>query len=162
LRNITKRHEFLHKLYSQGQLRIVEPSDGLKTAYLQKSESYLISARILLDNSRIEEAVSMVYYSMFYMVLALLFKTGIKCENHSGAIILLKKLYNLENNAIEQAKKERIDKQYYVDFSITRAEVKDLLSSAEEFNAGILEYTERMSRSDISRLQKTFHKLIEG
>jgi len=99
---------------------------------------------------------------MFYMVLALLFKTGIKCENHSGAIILLKKLYNLENNAIEQAKKERIDKQYYVDFSITRAEVKDLLSSAEEFNAGILEYTERMSRSDISRLQKTFHKLIEG
>lgn len=162
MRNITKRHEFLHKLYSQGQLRVVEPSDGLKVAYLQKSDSYLISARILLDNSRIEEAVSMVYYSMFYMVLALLFKTGIKCENHSGAIILLKKLYNLENNAIELAKKERVDKQYYVDFSITRAEVKDLLSSAEEFNADILEYTEQMSRSDVGRLQKTFHELIEG
>lgn len=96
------------------------------------------------------------------MVLALLFKTGIKCENHSGAIILLKKLYNLENNAIEQAKKERLDKQYYVDFSITRAEVKDLLASAEEFNADILEYTERISRSDVGRLQKTFHELIEG
>ena len=131
-------------------------------AYLRKSESYLISARILLDNYRIEEAVSMAYYSMYYMVLALLYKTGIKCENHSGAIILLKKLYNLENNAIEQAKKERIDKQYYVDFSITRAEMKDLLSSAEEFNADILEYAERMSRSDVGRLQKTFHELILG
>ena len=162
MRNITKRHEFLHKLYTQGQLRIVEPSDGLKAAYEQKSDSYLISARILLDNSRIEEAVSMIYYSMFYMVLALLFKTGIKCENHSGAIILLKKLYNLENNAIEVAKKERIDKQYYVDFSISKTEVKDLLLSAEEFNAGILEYTERMCWSDVDRLQKTFHELVQG
>jgi len=130
-------------------------------AYLRKSESYLISARILLDNYRIEEAVSMAYYSMFYMVLALLFKTGIKCENHSGAIILLKKLYNLENNAIEEAKRERVDKQYYVDFSITREEVEDLLAAAEEFNAGILEYTEQMSRSDVGRLQKIFHELIQ-
>ncbi len=96
------------------------------------------------------------------MVLALLFKTGIKCENHSGAIILLKKLYNLENNAIEVAKKERIDKQYYVDFSISKTEVKDLLLSAEEFNAGILEYTERMCWSDVDRLQKTFHELVQG
>lgn len=162
MRNITKRHEFLHKLYAQGHLRVVEPSDELKVAYLRKSESYLISARILLDNYRIEEAVSMTYYSMYYMVLALLYKTGIKCENHSGAIILLKKLYNLENNAIEEAKRERVDKQYYVDFSITREEVEDLLASAEEFNAGILEYTERMSRSDAGRLQKTFHELIQG
>jgi len=162
LKNITKRHEFLHKLHAQGQLRVVEPSDELKVAYLRKSESYLISARILLDNYRIEEAVSMAYYSMYYMVLALLYKTGIKCENHSGAIILLKKLYKLENDAIEQAKRERVDKQYYVDFSITRAEVEDLLAAAEEFNAGILEYTERVSRSDVGRLQKTFHEQILG
>lgn len=26
---------------------------------------------------------------MYYMVLALLFKTGIKCENHSGGMMLL-------------------------------------------------------------------------
>lgn len=43
----------------------------------------------------------MAYYSMYYMVLALLFATGIKCENHSGAIILLERLYGIDNHRIE-------------------------------------------------------------
>jgi len=47
---------------------------------------------------RVEETVSMAYYSMYYMLLALLFKTGIKCENHSGAMILLERLYGIDNH----------------------------------------------------------------
>ena len=83
---------FLNKLFRAGKIRIVEPSLQVQEAYRKKSESYLTSAKILLENGRLEETVSMVYYSMYYMVLALLFKTGIKCENHSGAIILLESL----------------------------------------------------------------------
>jgi len=67
---------------------LVEPSDNIRDAYVKKSQSYLISAKLLLDNDRFEESVSMGYYSMYYAVMALFFATGIKCENHSAAIIL--------------------------------------------------------------------------
>lgn len=52
--------DFLNKLRRESRLKIVEPSDEVKKAYLQKSESYLTSAKLLLKP---EERVSMVYYS---------------------------------------------------------------------------------------------------
>jgi uncharacterized protein (UPF0332 family) len=62
----------------------------MRTAYLKKSESHLISARLLLDNDLFEQSVSMAYYCMYNSVMALFFATGIKCENHTAAIILLR------------------------------------------------------------------------
>ena len=107
-RNISKRHDFLHKLYRQNHLRSVEPSLELKEAYQRKSGSFMISSRILLENNRLEEAVSMAYYSMYYMVIALLFRTGIKCENHSAAAILLEQLYGIGGmHPVEQSLEER-------------------------------------------------------
>ncbi|WP_332450041.1 HEPN domain-containing protein [Methanoculleus sp.] len=97
-------------------MQIVTPSAQVQEAYRKKSESYLVSAKILLENERLEETVSMAYYSMYYMVLALLFATGIKCENHSGATILLESLYGIDNSRIAAAKRDRIDKQYYVNY----------------------------------------------
>ncbi len=111
---------FLIKLKNQGKLELVEPSEELKEAYLRKSESYLNSAKILFQSSHLEESVSMAYYSMYYILSALLFKVGIKCENHSGSIQISKELFGLNIKDILFAKKERIDKQYYIDFHITR------------------------------------------
>ena len=62
----------------------------MKTAYRKKAESHLVSARLLLDNDLFEQSVSMAYYSMYYSVMALFFASGIKCENHTAAIVLLK------------------------------------------------------------------------
>lgn len=132
----------------------------LKEAYQRKSGSFMISARILLENNRLEEAVSMAYYSMYYMVIALLFRTGIKCENHSAAAILLEELYGIDNTPMERAKEERIDKQYYVDISVTREDVEEMIDLAEDFNAGIMDYTERMKNRDIDRLRLRFSEMI--
>ncbi|NLM31049.1 MAG: HEPN domain-containing protein, partial [Methanomicrobiales archaeon] len=100
-----RKQGFLNKLHHEGKIQIVEPSVQVQEAYRKKSESYLASAKILFENGRLEETVSMAYYSMYYMVLALLFATGIKCENHSGAMILLKSLYGIDNARIAAAKR---------------------------------------------------------
>lgn len=132
----------------------------LKEAYQRKSGSFMISSRILLENDRLEESVSMAYYSMYYMVIALLFRTGIKCENHSASAILLENLYGIDNTPMERAKEERIDKQYYVDLSVTREDVEELIDLAEDFNAEIMDYTERLKIRDIEKFRMRFSEMI--
>lgn len=74
-----KRIVFLAKLKREGILEFVEPSEEIMQSYLKKSESYLGSAKILLQSDHLEESVSMAYYSMYYLLTSLLFRTGIKC-----------------------------------------------------------------------------------
>lgn len=157
-----KKRNFLNELSREGKIQIVDPSCQIQEAYRKKSESYLISAKILLENERLEETVSMAYYSMYYMLLALLFKTGIKCENHSGAMILLERLYGIDNSRIATAKRDRIDKQYYVDFAITAEEVRDSIEEAEVFCAELLDFMERLHQGEISRLRKEAVRLLGG
>ncbi len=152
---------FFIELYREGKLRLVEPNEEMKAAYLKKSESYLGSAKLLLDNDRLEESVSMTYYSMYYALLSLFFRIGIKCENHSAAIILLKEVFGIDNSEISSAKKERIDKQYYIDFSITKEEVKEMISTAEEFNSKILDFVEKLNSEKIARFRERTKKLLK-
>lgn len=82
-----KKINFLIKLKKEGNLKIVEPSEDIKESYINKSKNSLKSAKILLENDQFEDAVPMAYYSMYHMLTALLCKVGIKCENHSAAIL---------------------------------------------------------------------------
>ncbi|HNX17332.1 MAG TPA: HEPN domain-containing protein [Methanoregula sp.] len=132
----------------------------MKTAYLKKSESHLISARLLLDNDLYEQAVSMAYYSMYYSVLALFFATGIKCENHTAAIILLNEIFSIDNSDLEHAKSERIDKQYYVTSVPVRDDVVALIQTAETFNATLLDAIDRLTNEKIQKYRKKFQMLI--
>ncbi len=157
---MSERRDFYSKIHRQGHLRSVPPSIDMKRAYQRKSESYIISARILFENGKLEEAVSMIYYSMFYMVLALMFRTGIKCENHSAAIYLLEDLYGLDNGAIIRAKTERIDKQYYIDFTLSSQDIDELMEAADDFNAYIMDFTERMKGREIERFRQKFQELV--
>ena len=104
---------FLKLLNRKGKLKLVESSEEIMKSYLEKSERSLLSSRVLLDNNLLEDSVSMAYYSMYNSLLSLLFYVGIKCENHSGSIILLKEVFEIDNSNIGFAKKERVDKQYY-------------------------------------------------
>ena len=107
-----KKISFLIKLKKEGKLKAVEPGEEIKESYQQKSRNSLKSAQILLQNRQIEDAVPLAYYSMYYVLTALLFKVGIKCENHSASIIILKELFRIDDSAISFAKTERVDKQY--------------------------------------------------
>ena len=156
-----KKTGFLIGLHKEKKLQIVEPSEDLKEAYVQKSSASIKSAEILLQNSLLENSVPMAYYSMYNMIMALFFKTGMKCESHAGSIILLKELFDIDNSKIEFAKKERVDKQYYVDFKISRKEVENLILIAKEFNSNLYDFIDRMTSKEVDRFRDKLREMLE-
>lgn len=155
-----RQNAFIRRLHAEGVLQLVSPSAEMSSAYLKKSESHSVSARLLLDNDLFEESVSMAYYSMYYSVLALFFGCGIRCENHAAAIILLKEVFGIDNDGIGHAKAERIDKQYYVTSAPVREDVVDLVRTAETFNAGLRDAVDRLNHNTIEQYRKKFAALI--
>lgn len=151
---------FLAKLHKEGKLQLVESSEAVRDSYIAKSESNLASAKILLENSRLEEAVALAYYSMYHMLGALLSRVGIKCENHGASIILLKLVFDIDNKQISLAKQERIDKQYYTDFRIAEKDVADTVLVAEEFDKKLLDFISKLDNQKIEEYRKRFEGLI--
>ena len=156
-----RRLDFLKRLHKEAALQLVAPSDEMKSAYLKKAESNLISARLLLDNDLFEQSVSMAYYSMYYSVLALFFATGIKCENHTVASWFLADVFGIESTDLESARKERLDKEYYVLAAPVRPEVEARIKTAESFNAVLLDKIERLTQQEIENYRIRFEKLLE-
>ncbi len=156
-----KKENFLNKLREEGKLELVEPSKELRQSYLEKSESNLISAKILLNNNRLEEAVSLAYYSMYHALTALLLEIGIKCENHTASIILLKEIFKIDTLDIWSAKKERVDKQYYTDFQISKEEVIETIKKAEEFNKKILDFVSKLTNERIKIYRKRLKEILK-
>lgn len=151
---------FLAKLHKEGKLQIVEPSEAVGDSYIAKSESNISSAKILLQNNKLEESVSLAYYSMYHMLGALLFRTGIKCESHAAAIVLLDAVFGIDNGDISFAKKERIDKQYYTDFQIAKKDVEEAIKTAEDFNKKLADFISRLENQRIEKCRKLFQELI--
>ena len=156
-----KKISFLNKLYKKEKLKLITPSEDVKDSYIEKVESNLISAKILLDNDRLEEAVSLAYYGMYNSLLALLFKVGIKSENHTCSIILLKEVFAIDNFDILEAKKERIDKQYYTDFHIVKEEVEDAIKKSENFNKILFDFVSKMKNVDIKKYREKFFSFLK-
>ena len=150
-----KKIIFLIKLKNEGKLEIIEPSDEVTESYLQKAESHFEAAKILLASNKLEECVSMSYYGMYHSLLALLFKCGIKSENHAASILLLKDLFKESNIAeiISFGKKERIDKQYYTDFKLTKLECEDMIEKSENFIIECKRLIKNLNEEKISNLR---------
>lgn len=157
-----KKIPFLHRLYKEEKLQLVEPNDDVKTAYLQKSVKSLSSAKALLDIGNLEDSVSMAYYAMYHALLALLFCIGVKCENHTAAIILLKAIFSLDNQTILKAKAERVDKQYYIDFSITKKETEEAIRTAEDFIAQLKDFIDKLTHEKTKNYHDVAEKLIKN
>src|SRR3989344_4349684 len=160
-----KRQNFLIKLSKEGKLALAEPSNEVCASYLEKSENCLLSAKILLQHKLYENSVSNSYYAMYNALSALLFKTGIKCENHSGSILMFKLLFRRHDlfKIISFAKKERIDKQYYVtskeNFVLTKESAQDMFAKAENFLVKTKLLISELRNEEIEKLRETFAKI---
>ena len=112
-----KELTFLKKLKRKRIIELVESSEEMRLSYSVKAENCLKSAKILFQSQLYENSTSEAYYCMYNSLLSLLFKIGIKSENHSASIILFDKLFGNKElgKIISWAKGERIDKQYYVE-----------------------------------------------
>ena len=129
---------------------------------MHKSKSSLESARILLKAGKIEESVSLSYYAMYNCLLALLFKCGIKSENHSASISLLKELFHNDDafQIISFGKKERVDKQYYIDFKESREDAIDMADKAEEFRVVLRLIMDNLQDNQLSKLRKELEESL--
>ncbi len=160
-----KRPDFLHKLAQEKKLERVEPSGEVASSYLQKSADCLRSAGILLENALYDNSIALSYYAMYNSLTALLFRIGVKCENHSGAIALLDKLFGEQelHDIITLAKKERIDKQYYVEsasnLAVNASTAAQTRREAEDFTVRIRLRMERLNEEEIKRLREKFGRL---
>ncbi len=99
-------------------------------------------------------------------LLALLFKTGIKSENHSASIIILKSLFNEEAlcKIISFAKEERIDKQYYVEshqiIKVTKESCKNMVLKSEDFLVKMKLLISKLSNEKINSIRNSFESLF--
>ncbi|MBS3145686.1 HEPN domain-containing protein [Candidatus Woesearchaeota archaeon] len=157
-------NKFLNKLKKEGKLELVEPSEDICNSYLGKSANCLKSAKLLLQNSLYENSISMSYYAMYNLLLALLFRVGIKCENHGGSILLLRLLFEEDElyKLIYDAKKKRIDKQYYVTTEkdeITKEIAEELFNNAEEFVLKMKLVIKNLSNDSIDETRKKFETI---
>jgi len=124
---------FISKLVREGKIKLVAPSREVAESYSGKSKSSIRGAKVLLSVNLLEEATSLAYFGMYHKATSILYLVGIKCENHAATIILLKELFGIDNSAITFVKSERVDKQYYLDFSTTLEQVAELIELAESF-----------------------------
>lgn len=159
------KKSLIRRLLREGKIKLIELSSEISLSYLEKSKDCLKSARLLNENKLIENSISMSYYAMYNSVLSLLFRVGIKSENTLFSIYLLDKLFRRKNlfEILSFAKKERIDKQYYInlkeEFDLESS--KDLFFKAEEFLIEIKLLLNKLNLSEISVLREEFKKLIE-
>ena len=138
-RNIMKNSNFLIKLKKNESLKLVEPSDEISKSYLIKSDKCLQVAKLAYGAGIYENAVAEAYYSLYNTVMSLFFMCGIKCENHSGAVILIKSLFHLEkqHDVFSEFKKDRIDNQYYIPIldsePINKEKCDERINTAQKF-----------------------------
>ena len=154
-------NKFLNKLKKEKKLELVDPSEDICDSYSEKSANCLKSAKLLLQNNLFENSIGMSYYAMYNLLLGLLFRTGIKCENHGGSILLLRILFEEDDlyKLISNAKKERIDKQYYVTTEkdeITKEIADELLNNAEDFVLKMKVVIKKLNNDFIEELRDKF------
>ncbi len=156
-----KKFTFLVKLKKQNKIERIDPSIEMQQSYIEKSANSLKAAQALLPLDLLPESISMAYYAMYHSLLALFFRCGIKCENHAGNILLLNYLF--ENSElyilISKAKEERIDKQYYVDFEVSKKDAEELISKAQQFITEIKIHIEKLTNEEIEQIQRKVEDL---
>lgn len=160
-----KNLDFLKKLKKESKLELVEISFEVSKSYSVKSDNCLKSAKILFKENLYENSIAESYYSMYNSILSLLFRCGIKCENHTASIIMLKELFGLNNlkKILSEAKRERIDKQYYITDQqniVTNKETAlQMINEAERFILDIRAYIGKLNPLKIEKIRRKLEEL---
>lgn len=156
-----RKIKFLIKLLREGKLELVASNENIAKAYRQRSNESLVSAKTLLKIGNLKDSVALSYYAMYHYLLAILFRIGIKSENHTASIILLKEIFDIDNSVILKAKSERIDKPYYVDFGISHVEAEQTIITAENFISVLEEVLATLGEGRIGNLRKKFEEITK-
>lgn len=155
----------MNKLKTEGSLKLADSSEEISKSYLIKSEK-CIKVAILAYNAKIyENAISEAYYSIYNSVLSLFFKCGIKCENHSAAVLLIKDVFQLHklSSIFQEFKKDRIDNQYYIPIigsePINKEKCAKRIKTAKEFSIRLATYSNNLKLLEIKNIRVKFRQI---
>ena len=160
-----KSSNFLNKLKIEKSLSLVELSEEISKSYIIKSDKCIRVAKLAYEAGIYENAVSEAYYSIYNTVMSLFFKCGIKCENHSGAVILIKELFKLEDFYLifSEFKKDRIDNQYYISIleaePVNKEKCSERIKIAQRFNVELRAYAGKLTIQEINNIRKRFEEI---
>ena len=118
------------------------------------------SAKILLQASKFRDATALAYYAMYHTLISLLFRVGIKCENHIAAIQLLHEIFGTDTHSITKARKRRLDTQYKTDSIVTMDDAKTLIIRAEEFTTELRHFNSSLTEEDVIEYRKKAMRLL--
>ena len=111
---------------------------------LEQADESLESAQLLLDNVKYRPSVSRSYYAMFYAVLALLVKEGLRISKHTGAISVFnrefvkKGVFDKELSSwLQEAFDLRQRADYRELFTVSLERAEKVLSQARTFVAEV-------------------------
>src|SRR3989344_8260436 len=159
-----KSLDFLNKLKKEGKLELVESSEPISLSYEKKGIECREVANLAFNNGYFESAVTQSYYSMYNNVLSLFFRCGIKCENHSATAIILKEFFNQKELyfIFSKAKKERIDKQYYItpfqNNPSTKESAREMIRISMNFNPRIIAFKNNLKLEEIKKIREKIMK----
>jgi hypothetical protein len=77
-------------------------------------------------------------------------------------MMLLQDVFGMDGSILSTAKRERVDKQYYIDFTITKDEVTDLIARAEWFNSLLLDMVDRANTNGILDARERVERLLSS
>ena len=107
---------------------------------LERAESKLSAAKVLLKEGYYDDAVSRAYYSMYFAARALLLTKDIAPKTHKGLISkfglefidtgFIERTYG---RALNVAEEDREDADYSITCEITEEEAKTVIEDAEKF-----------------------------
>lgn len=138
--------------------RTIEPNDTLAYAYLQKSRHDLVVLRSISEEDT-EWKSTVAYYARYHILTALLLKIGMECKNHNCSLKLAEYLFQdmitiNQFKEIKEAKKQRINLQYYTDRTVEKEEFEHNMKSVDDFVDKIQQIIESITREDIEKIRK--------
>lgn len=112
--------------------------------WLQRSQTTLSAAQTLLDEHLLPDAISRIYYAMFYATKALFTRDGLAAKTHAGVLTLFGREY-VKTNIIEpefhqmliKAFELRQRSDYDIYWEVSLADVQTQLDNAKRFVAEI-------------------------
>lgn len=115
-----------------------------------KSDTYMLSANILIEIQDYESAVSRIYYAMFYLTQALLLTENVQVLTHLGVNNKFSLLFVKTNifpkefgKYLSYAGQRRSTGDYEIYNRIDKETSEDLLKTAYIFNNALKEYLQK-------------------
>ncbi|OIO64373.1 hypothetical protein AUJ68_06455 [Candidatus Woesearchaeota archaeon CG1_02_57_44] len=107
----------------------------MRQAYSKKASGSLAAAKLLLEHELFAEAIALAYYAMYHKTTALFWSIGLRCKSHRKTTIILQQVFSIDPAPLEEAREQRISRQYYADITATAMDTASLIDTAVSYLA---------------------------